>query len=124
MVGWVNRHKKAYLAATAENQFLILKIEKEAWTTTTLQKYAKRIVVILLLTGMRLGELLNLRWDNIQDDKIVLKRTETKQRKKKMIPITSGMREALESLRDGRRKDGFVHLSVSSFFLAISSASS
>jgi integrase len=57
---------------------------------------------------MRLGEALSLRWENVKDDKIILKRTETKQRKEKIIPLTDPIREVLETLRDGRRKDGFV----------------
>lgn len=84
------------------------RIEKEARAGALLQKYAKRIVLLLLYTGMRLGEVLNLRWENIQNDKIVLKRTETKQQKEKIIPIASGIQGILEGLKDGRRKDGFV----------------
>lgn len=83
-------------------------IEKTAWGNTVLQKYTKRIILLLLFTGMRIGELLNLRWDNVQDNKITLKRTETKQQKEKVLPISQTIRELLESLRDKRRKDGFV----------------
>jgi len=39
---------------------------------------------------MRLGELYKLRWDkHIKNDKIVLERTETKQKKGKVIPINA-----------------------------------
>ena len=48
---------------------------------------------------MRLGELINLKWENVKDDKIVLGRTETKQRKKKVVPITSGIQTVLDNLR-------------------------
>ena len=72
------------------------------------QKYARRIVLLLLYTGMRTGELLHLKWDNIKDDKIVLKRTETKQKKEKVIPLTDGIREILDTMRDDRRKNGYV----------------
>ncbi|MCK4817372.1 tyrosine-type recombinase/integrase, partial [bacterium] len=77
-------------------------IEKIARRGSVVQKYAKRIVLLLLYTGMRTEELLRLRWDNIKDDKIVLKRTETKQKKEKVIPLTDGIREVLESMRDDR----------------------
>lgn len=83
-------------------------IEKEAKKNAYIQKYVKRIILLLLYTGMRTGEVLNLKWENVKDDKIVLKRTETKQKKEKIIPITKGIRAVLESLRDKRRKDGFV----------------
>lgn len=67
-----------------------------------------RIVLLLLYTGMRTGEVLNLKWDNIKEDKIILKRTETKQKKEKVIPLTDGIKRTLESLRDKRRTDGYV----------------
>lgn len=80
-------------------------IEKEAWRNTALQPYARRIVLILLYTGMRLGELLNLRWNSIMDDKITLRRTETKQRQEKVIPLTADLRSVLDSLKDRRRRE-------------------
>jgi integrase len=84
------------------------RVEKEARKNSQVQKYAKRIVLLLLYTGMRTGELLNLKWDNIKEDKIILKRTETKQKKEKVIPITEGIRRILEDLKNKRRTDGFV----------------
>jgi len=84
------------------------KVEKSARSFAHFQKYAKRIVLMCLYTGMRLGEVLNLRWENIEDDKIVLKRSETKQRKEKVMPITAGLKEVLDSIRDNRRNDGYV----------------
>lgn len=51
---------------------------------------------------------MNLKWDNIREDRIVLKRTETKQRKDKVIPLTDGIKSVLEDIRDERRRDGFV----------------
>jgi integrase len=62
------------------------RIEKEVRPYAIFQKYAKRIILLLLYTGMRIGEVLNLKWENIQKDKISLKRTETKQKKEKVIP--------------------------------------
>jgi len=64
------------------------KIEKTVAPHALIMKYAKRITLMLLYTAMRPGELYKLRWDkHIKDDKIVLERTETKQRKGKVIPI-------------------------------------
>lgn len=84
------------------------RVEKEARKNAYVQKYAKRIVLLLLYTGMRTGELLSLKWENVKDDKIVFKRTETKQKREKVIPLTDGIKRILESLRDKRRKDGYV----------------
>ena len=73
-------------------------VEKEARLETDITRYAKRLVMMLLMTGMRSGEVLNLRWHNIVDGKIVLRRTETKQKKEKVIPITPGIQGVLDSV--------------------------
>jgi integrase len=83
-------------------------VEKEARKDAHMQKYIKRITLLLLYTGMRIGEIYNLKWENIKEDKIILKRTETKQKKEKIVPITKSIRLILEDLRDKRRKDGYV----------------
>jgi len=83
------------------------RIEKEASPNALIQKHIKRIILLLLLTGMRMGEALNLRWENVLDDKIVLKRTETKQKKEKVIPMTKGIRTVLDSI-EIRDKSGYV----------------
>ncbi len=84
------------------------RVEREARSYASIQRYAKRIILLLLYTGMRLGEVLKLKWENIKDDKIALKRTETKQKKEKVIPLTDSIREVLEQFQDSRRKDGYV----------------
>jgi integrase len=84
------------------------RIESECRKSAKLQKYTKRIILLLLYTGMRIGEVLNMKWENVKDNKIILKRTETKQRKEKVIPMTEGIRKVLESLKDKRRTDGYV----------------
>lgn len=76
------------------------KVERDALSHSILQRYIKRIILLLLYTGMRMGELLNLRWDNIQGDKVVIKRTETKQKKEKVIPLTPAITAVLEELRE------------------------
>jgi len=57
---------------------------------------------------MRLGQLLNLRWENVQGDQIVIRPTETKQKREQTIPISDSVKKILDGLRDDRRKDGFV----------------
>ena len=64
--------------------------------------------LLAIISGRRAGEVLNLKWDNIQGDVMRLRRTETKQRKDKVIPITAGIRAVLDSLHDKRRTDGYV----------------
>lgn len=84
------------------------RVEREARKNSKYQKYIKRIILLLFYTGMRIGEVLNLKWENIQGEKIVFKRSETKQKKEKVIPLTDKMKDVLDSLRDKRRKDGYV----------------
>lgn len=73
-----------------------------------IKEIKKRITLLLLYTGMRMGEVMRLKWDNVKDDKIVLKRTETKQNKEKVVLLTKSIRAVLEDLRDKRRRDGYV----------------
>jgi len=70
-----------------------------------LVKQAHRMVLLLYYTGMRLGEALNLRWDGVQGDLIRLERTETKQRREKIIPITPPVQVILEDLARERRDE-------------------
>ncbi len=70
-----------------------------------LARYARRLVLLLLYTGMRFGEAVGLRWANVQGDKIALERTETKARREKVIPIAAGVREVLASLPAGAPED-------------------
>ena len=83
-------------------------IERGARRGAIVEKNIKTIILLLLYTGMRLGELLSLQWDNVQGDKIVVKRTETKQKKEKVIPISESVKVILDGLKDERRRDGFV----------------
>ena len=73
-------------------------IELEARPQDEIMRHAERIVRLLLLTGMRAGELLNLRWSSIQGDRIVIARSETKQKREKVLPLTPGIRMQLATL--------------------------
>jgi len=84
-------------------------IEKTSLKTSPILKHANAIISLLMLTGMRLGEALNLRWENIKGDKIILQRTETKEKKLKTIPITAAIAHTINGIADGRKKkDGFI----------------
>jgi integrase len=79
------------------------RIEREAGANAGMQQLAKSIVLLLLYTGMRTGEVLNLQWANVRGDKIVLQRTETKSRKEKIVPITGPVARILAGLEKKRR---------------------
>lgn len=84
------------------------KIEKEARKYAVMQQYAKRIVLILFHTAMRLGEVLNLKWDNIKEGRIVLRRSETKPKKEKVIPLTDSLKRIFEEIRKEEKDDVYI----------------
>jgi len=55
-----------------------------------------QIVLVALNTGMRLGEILGLKWENVRPDKIEVKHTKTDE--DRSIPINSFLRGLIESL--------------------------
>ncbi len=61
-----------------------------------------KVVSILLLTGMRRGELFSLEWSEVNFDTrfIVLSQYKTKSRKRRAIPISPVLREILLSLKN------------------------
>jgi len=83
-------------------------VEARARKGAVVERNVQKIVFLLLYTGMRLGQLLSLRWDHVQGDMIVLPATETKQRREQTIPVSASVRAILDGLRDDRRKDGYV----------------
>lgn len=99
----VKDQRRAYSAAELERILAAAReIELEARPQDEIMRHAARIVRMLLLTGMRAGEALNLKWSSIRGDRIVLERTETKQRREKTIPITP----ALQGILDGLERKG------------------
>jgi integrase len=83
------------------------RIEKEARPADLIMRNGRRIVTMLLLTGMRLGEFLNMKWSAVQGNQIVFLRTETKQRREKVIPVTPAIHQILDELLK-ERKDEYV----------------
>jgi integrase len=62
--------------------------------------HARPIVVMALNTGMRKGEILKLKWENVdlQNNFILLNQDQTKNAERKEIPINSTLRESLKSV--------------------------
>ncbi len=83
------------------------RIEKEAEPGKEIMHHARQLIIMLLYTGMRTGEVVGLKWQNVNGEAIRLDRTETKQKKEKVVPLTAPVRIVLEELR-AERKDDFV----------------
>lgn len=62
-------------------------------------KTIRPIVKTALLTGMRLNEILGLKWDHIRHGQIHLKADETKSQKARQIPICDDLANLLSELR-------------------------
>jgi integrase len=70
-------------------------------------RHLKPIVETALLTGMRRGEVLGLKWEQVKDDFIYL--TETKSGKSRQIPINDRLAEVLKEVRrDNQLKSEYV----------------
>ena len=102
----VNVRRRAFSPEEVERILAACReIEAEARPQDGIMRLAERIVRLLLLTGMRAGEVLNLKWSAVRGDRIVLERTETKQRREKTIPISDALRSVLGTLE---RRDEYV----------------
>lgn len=60
--------------------------------------YLKPIVITALQTGMRKGEILNLKWSNIDFLQGFIELLETKTNKSRKIPISSTLKETLKNI--------------------------
>lgn len=63
-------------------------------------------ILLALNTGCRKNEMLNLRWDDISERRstITLRAEMTKSRKRRVIPLNTRAKEALQAMRDWQEK--------------------
>lgn len=85
-----------------ENNRRLRYLSKEECQTliNTCQGNTKAIVITALNTGMRKGEILNLRWDNVdlKHGFILLNQDQTKNSERKELPINDTLRGVLQGL--------------------------
>ena len=98
-----DNHKIRYLTIDEEKR-LFKEIEKEYEVLdryTRIKKivkpylYLKPIVITALQTGMRRGEILNLKWSNIDFEQGFIELLETKSGKSRKIPLSKTLKETL-----------------------------
>ena len=66
------------------------------------KKHLKPIVEVALLSGMRRGELLGLKWEQVRNGFLYL--TETKSGKARQIPINDRLKEVFREVRQGNQQ--------------------
>ena len=81
--------------------------DEEARLLTEAQPHLRDVIMALLDTGCRIGELLSLLWSDVRPDAIVLRAENTKTARTRAVPIMSRMRGVLDSRRKG--PDGVDH---------------
>lgn len=67
--------------------------------------FLKPILICALHTGMRKGEILNLKWHNVDLDKGYITVTQTKSGRDRNIPISSTLKQHLRALHTSRSTD-------------------
>ncbi len=70
--------------------------------------HLKSIIVIALNTGMRLGKILNLRWDQIDMDYQTIKVDNTKNGRSRTIPVNDTLHKEIDKLKNRKNNKPFV----------------
>jgi integrase len=92
----------------------ILNPDEEGRLLDSCAPHIRPIIITALNTGMRKGEILSLRWENIDFDNnsITIQATNSKTKKMKRIRINSALRKLLLELKLGSGGSEFVFLGV------------
>lgn len=94
------------------DEFRTLSFEEEVRLLRECSEYLKPIIITALNTGMRKGEILSLRWDDVDLDNnlITVRHTVSKSKKSRKIPMASGFRKLLLEQKILTGKSGYVFL--------------
>lgn len=82
-----------------------LTVEEEVRLYKALPEFLKPIVTVALHTGMRRGEILNLKWSNIDFDYGFIELLQTKSGKARKIPISEKLMEIFNNLHANTRSE-------------------
>lgn len=86
----------------------ILTEEEEVRLLAASSDYLKSILIVALNTGMRRGEILNLRWSQVDLNKRFIKAENTKSGKNRIIPINDYLHPKLMKLNELNGKSEYV----------------
>ena len=70
--------------------------------------YLRVVIIVAVNTGMRLGEIFNLKWEDIDLKRDIIYLLETKNDEKREIPINSQVRKALLEYRKEAKGENYV----------------
>jgi integrase len=89
-----------------------LEIEDYQKLYNALPEHVRPLLQIGYYTGMRLGEIINLKWDRVSlaNKTIRLESQDTKNQSSRIIPLIDGLPELLEGIRRKNRKAEYVFL--------------
>ena len=93
----------------ARTRYLMADEEKRLMKALEAYPRTKRIVTLALYTGMRQGEICNLKWQDVDFLKDLIHVKQTKTAKDRAIPMNARVRETLETMRqEATSLDGHV----------------
>ncbi len=96
----VNQAKKIKLYSELDTvRDRVLSEEEQPGLFKELAEHVRPLVFVALHTGMRKGELLTLKWCNVDFEKRIIKVEETKSKKMRFIPVNSVLFDELSSLK-------------------------
>lgn len=72
--------------------------------------FLKPVIITAVFTGMRRGEILSLKWKDVDFSHRFIRVEKTKNKEPRDIPIDGFLMESLESLKESRKKGGYVFL--------------
>ena len=82
-----------------EQSIRVLSKDEETRLLESSCEHLKHIIITALNTGMRLDEILNLKWENVDMDRKIITVTETKSNKIRHIYINNHLKEALKCVK-------------------------
>jgi|Deesub1362B_J571_1020462.scaffolds.fasta_scaffold02189_11 excisionase family DNA binding protein len=106
-----NPVKKVKLFPERENlKERILTEEEELRLLANSAEHLRPILITALNTGMRLGEILNLKWEDVNFKERIIVLRETKSKKQRIIPINEILSEELLRLKLRNGKSSYVFI--------------
>ena len=100
--GWINKNPCDIIRKRPENQAqrYVPPLEDFKKVPAQAKKIDKALLLVLFLTGARIGEILNLKWTDIADDYLLLRSRKHKygDLKERRIPLSPALKEALASI--------------------------